>query len=150
MGPRRRWLPMSPVLWDFCCLFCLTKKLPLQGREEGSVYLLLWPSLIFISLEADCRNKEIKGTRLQLARGLRSFLKQFQGQSQSLRYSELAALCGCQRVPWWRNIDSPSYWQSNTWDKLAQYYNLELKVSPALAQVTAPKLWTAQRLRLIH
>lgn len=108
------------------------------------------PSLIFISLEAGCRNKEIKETRLQLAQGLRSFLKQLQGQSQSLRHPELAALCVCRRAPWWRNTDYPSYWQSDIWDKLAQYYNLELKVSVALAQVTAPELLTPHRLNFIY
>jgi len=50
-----------------------------SSSREGKIYLLLWLSLIFISLEAGCRNKEIKGARPQLAQGLRSLLKQLQG-----------------------------------------------------------------------
>lgn len=119
-----------------------------EGRGLCISPAVALPDIYF--LEAGCRNKEIKETRLQPAQGLRSFLKQLQGQSQSLRHSELAALCVCQRAPWWTNTDYPSHWQSNIWDKLAQHYHLELKVSMALAQVTAPELLTPHRLRLIH
>lgn len=91
--------PQVPSTIGFLLHLLLNQEVPSSNEGKALCTCPLWPSLVFISLEADCRNKEIKGTRLQLSQGLRSFLKQLESQPQSLRYSELAALCVCRRVP---------------------------------------------------